>query len=263
MTLRVRPVSPLRRGAKGRLAHMDGLLEVAYGTPEADLGNQSDPLDEAIYIILSFQTDLARFSSTWSKLRAAYPTWDAIERARAREVARVLRQGGLQSQKTRTIRRLLSKVRHVAGELSLDYLRTMNDEDAERQLMRLPGLSWKAARCVLLYSLGRDVLPIDSNTFRILKRTGVLSREAVYRRRTLHDALQDAVPPSRRRTLHVNLVVHGQRTCRPRDPQCSRCPLRIDCPQLGVPVRFRGRLQANARGVARGRALVANERAQL
>jgi endonuclease III len=226
--------SPLRPRAVERLAQIDAALEAAYATPELDLGNKPDPLDEAIYIILSFQTDLARFSSTWSKLRAAYPSWDALECAAPCDVAHVLRDGGLHRQKTRTIRHLLAEVRRLAGEHTLDLLQTMNDEDAERLLTRLPGLSWKAARCVLLYSLGRDVLPVDSNTFRILKRTGVLSRRAVYRRRSLHDAIQAAVPAHRRRTLHVNLVVHGQRTCLPRAPQCAHCPLNADCPKVGL-----------------------------
>ncbi|TAK45284.1 MAG: hypothetical protein EPO27_10730 [Betaproteobacteria bacterium] len=235
---------PLRLGAVKRLALIDAVLDSAYGTPEADLDNKSDPLDEAIYIILSFQTDLARFRSTWSRLRAAYPSWDALERAAVRDVTRILRDGGLHRQKTRTIRRLLAEVRKVAGELSLDRLRLMNNEDAEALLVRLPGLSWKSARCVLLYSLGRDALPVDSNTFRILKRTGVLSRPAVYRRRSLHDAIQAAVPAHRRRALHVNLVVHGQRICLPRSPRCTLCPLLVECPKVGLPSGARKRKQA-------------------
>jgi endonuclease III len=230
----MRTSSPLVRGAADRLVSIDTLLDAAYGTPEAELGNKPDPLDEAIYIILSFQTDLARFKSTWSRLRTTYPSWDAVERASIREIARVLRDGGLHRQKARAIRHLLAKVRETAGVLSLDLLRVMNDLDAERLLTRLPGLSWKGARCVLLYSLGRDAFPVDGNTFRILKRTGILSRRAVYRRRTMHDAVQAAVPSSRRRALHVNLVVHGQRTCLPRDPHCTRCPLFDSCPRINV-----------------------------
>ncbi len=231
----MRTASPLRRGAANRLAKIDHLLDAAYGTPESELGNKADPLDEAIYIILSFQTGLARFKTTWSRLRTAYPSWGAVERAPERDVVRVLREGGLHKQKARTIRRLLARVREVTGELSLDLLRNMNDEGAERLLTSLPGLSWKGARCVLLYSLERDVFPVDSNTFRILSRTGVLSRRAVYRRRTLHDALQAVVAPARRRALHVNLVVHGRRICLPRNPLCTRCPLIADCPMIGLP----------------------------
>lgn len=228
--------SGLTRGARERLAAVDAVLERTYGTPEADLGNKSDALDEAIYIILSFQTDLARFSVTWSRLRNAYPTWEKVERAASSDIAAVLREGGLHQQKARTIQSLLATVRRSAGELSLRKVAQMSDEEAERFLTRLPGLSWKAARCILLYSLRRDSFPIDGNTFRILKRIGVLSRRVVYRRRTLHDALQAAVPAPRRRALHVNLVVHGQRICLPRAPQCSPCPLQTFCPRIGVRV---------------------------
>lgn len=220
----------LRRGANKIVAQVDPLLDAAYGAPEAELGNQRDPLDEAIYIILSFQTDLPRFIAIWRELRSRYPSWDELERAPAREVATVLRHGGLHKQKARTIKRLLGHVRKTMGALTLDSLHGLSDMDAERLLTRMPGFSWKAARCVLLYSLNRDVLPIDSNSFRVFKRLGVLRANAVYRRKPLHDALQAIVPPARRRRFHVNLVVHGQRTCRPASPQCGRCALRAACP---------------------------------
>lgn len=254
--------SGLLRGASERLAKIDEVLEDAYETPERELGNKNDPLDEAIYIILSFQTDLARFGSTWSRLRLSYPTWEAVERAPTPKIAAVLREGGLHRQKARTIQRLLSEVRDVTGKLSLDVLRSMNDSDAERLLTRLPGLSWKAARCVLLYSLGRQMFPVDGNTFRILKRAGVLSRRAVYRRRALHDALQAAVPASRRRALHVNLVVHGQRTCLPRSPQCAPCSLVTMCPRIGLRGRPMKHLPVSLTTPSNVRAMLANGNAQ-
>jgi endonuclease III len=250
--------SGLLRGGTGRLAKIDEVLDAAYGAPEKELGNKSDPLDEAIYIILSFQTDLARFKSTWSKLRRSYPTWDALERAPTPKLAAVLREGGLHRQKARTIHRLLSEVRHVTGTLSLDVLHSMSDCDAERLLTYLPGISWKAARCVLLYCLERQTFPVDGNTFRILKRTGVLSSRAVYRRRRLHDALQEAVPATRRRALHVNLVVHGQRTCLPRSPRCAGCSLVTMCPRIGLRSRSMKQAQASVVTLTNVRAMRAD-----
>lgn len=251
--------SSLRPGAAARLAMIDKVLERAYGTPERSLGNKDDPLDEAIYIILSFQTDVARAGTTWSSLREAYPTWDVAEHARANSIATALREGGLQYQKARTIQRLLAEVRRLAGHLSLDLLRPMTDCEAERFLTRLPGLSWKAARCILLYSLNRTTFPVDSNTFRILVRNGVLSRRAVYRRKALHDKLQAAVPDNRRRALHVNLVVHGQRTCLPRVPRCSHCDLRDTCPKIGVLTR-ESRITSGIQEVAKLRPERAHEK---
>jgi endonuclease III len=226
--------SPLGRGARERFAELDRLLEEAYGTPEADLGNKSDPLDEAIYIILSFQTDLARAAATWIRLLSAYPNWEGLESAPARQIAEVLREGGLQRQKARTLKRFIAEVRRIAGSLSLELLRKLSDEDAERILTSLPGLSWKGTRCVLVYSLGRHVFPVDGNTFRVLRRVGILRHGAVYRRPALHHALQALVPAARRKALHVNLVVHGQRTCLPLRPRCACCPVRLICAMKGV-----------------------------
>ena len=212
-----------------KLRKLDRLLDRAYGAPTADLDNKSDPLDEAVYIILSFQTDLARTKNVWRELRSALPTWEDLDKAPVQDVARVLRPGGLHEQKARTIKRLLRAIKQRAGHLSLDLLREMDDRAAERFLTRLPGLSWKGARCVLLYSLDRAVFPVDGNTFRILQRVGVLPPNSVYRRRGLHDALQLAVAAPHRKRFHVNLVVHGQRTCLPLRPRCDECGARSIC----------------------------------
>lgn len=221
-------------GGRKRLLLLDEILDSEYGAPEALLGNQPDVLDEVIYIILSFQTNLLRFQETWRSLRSAFPQWEDANRATTDEIAGVLRAGGLHRQKAKAIKRLLSAVDDEFGKLSLDALRELAIIDAERVLTRLPGLSWKGARCVLLYSLRRDVFPVDGNAFRILLRTGVIPKFTVYRRRRLHDALQAAVPAGRRRAFHVNLVVHGQRVCQPMAPKCGTCAALDYCPRRGL-----------------------------
>lgn len=217
-----------------RLAALDRILDDTYQASEELLGNQSDPLDEAVYIILSFQTNLRRFRETWSALKAAFSGWDDIAQVSVNDLAEVLRAGGLHRQKAQIIRRLLRTVKDQYGELSLDTLRVMPDKDAERVLTKLPGLSWKGARCVLLYSLDRQVLPVDVNTFRILKRVGVIPISTVYRRLSVHNAIQEATEPSRRRRLHVNLVLHGQETCLPQEPHCDNCPAADVCLKRGM-----------------------------
>ena len=232
-------ISRFRFAPRGRerLLLLDELLGAAYGAPEALLGNQPDALGEAIYIILSFQTDLVRFRETWQNLRSAFPRWEDVDQASTDVIAGALRRGGLHRQKAKAIKRLLEAVRDRFGELSLDALRKLSDADAERALIRLPGLSWKGARCVLLYGLRREAFPVDGNTFRILQRAGVIPRSTVYRRRSLHDALQAAVPAERRLPFHVNLVVHGQRVCVPTKPRCETCPALGDCQRYGLPAQ--------------------------
>ncbi len=187
-----------------------------------------------MYIILSFQTDVPRAKTVWHELRKHFPTWTRLLRGTEDELAEVLRPGGLHRQKAAAIRQLLRQVRSSTGRLSLDSLRVLDDDAAERALTKLHGLSWKGARCVLMYSLRRNAFPIDVNAFRILKRLGAIPAGSVYRRKSLHDAVQARVPEGARKSLHINLVVHGQEVCTPRSPACSSCAIAPLCRRVGV-----------------------------
>lgn len=252
-------------GGLSRLRDVDMRLHAKYGAPERELGNQCDPLDEAVYIILSYQTDLARCKETWERLRSKYREWSLVDQAPLEEIAETIRLGGLQRQKAKRIRDLLRAVYRDFGGFSLDGLRTMSVIDAERTLTRMPGLSLKGARCVLLYSLEAQTFPIDSNTFRILIRTGILPKSTVYRRRAVHDLVQESVPRDRRRLFHVNLVLHGQRSCLPREPKCDRCPVVPRCPRIGLAGSGRqgDRLTSKARIVRRPKTPMARSQRQI
>jgi endonuclease III len=213
--------------ARRRVARLADALERAYGTP--DLGNLADPLDEAIYIVLTYQTDLDRARQVWAALRSRFPSWDAVLLAGDDEVSDVLRPSGLQRVRARMIRQLLQGVVARWGVLSLQGLRAMPTEEAEAELRAIPGLDIKGARCVLMYALDRAVFPVDSNAFRFLRRFGIVRQRVPYRRRTTHDEVQGLIAPADRRRLHVNLVVHGQTTCLPRTPRCGACPVRRAC----------------------------------
>ena len=215
------------RRARRRMARVAAVLAREYGTP--DLGNLPDAVDEAVYILLTYQTNVPRARQVWSDLKATFAGWDAVLAAGIEDLEAVLKPAGFQRSRARAIRRLLEAVRVRFGRISLDYLAEMPDAEAEAALRDLPGLDIKGARCVLLYALGRRVLPVDSNTFRFMQRYGVLRRHVRFRRKDVHDGIQQLVPPSCRYTLHVNLVVHGQRTCLPRGPRCGQCILRRSC----------------------------------
>jgi endonuclease-3 len=222
-------------GGRAGLRELEGVLHETYGAPEHLLGNHLDPLDEAVYIVLSFQTDLPRLKKTWQHLRSLFPRWIDVAEAPLTEVSAALRVAGLHRQKAKAIKLMLEAVRRQFGSLSLAALRAMSDYEAERILTRLPGLSWKGARCVLLYSLDRKVLPIDVNTYRILQRTGVIPGSAIYRRLSFHDGIQAAIDPPLRRRFHVNLVIHGREVCLPQRPHCGKCAVSNMCARRGLP----------------------------
>ncbi|MCL0076985.1 DNA (cytosine-5-)-methyltransferase, partial [Dehalococcoidia bacterium] len=165
--------------------------------------------------------------------REQFSGLDGILQASEDELARILSVGGRGNLRVRAVRDVLSAVNEKTGELSLNKLRQMNETDAFEFLLSLPWVGEKIARCVMLYSLAFNTFPADVNVIRILKRMHVLdtrigSLDGVEHRKA-QSLLAASVPPEIARTLHINMVVHGQEICRERNPQCNRCEIRKFC----------------------------------
>lgn len=192
------------------------------------LGNLEDPLDELEYIVLSTRTRGPVFTRTFHTLKAKYPSWDRIARAKLESIEALLQPAGLSKKKARWLKLTLAEIQRREGSATLERIRAMPDPEAEEYLVSLPGVGKKTARCVLMYSLGRHVFPLDVNARRLLERLGVLSQGLHYYR--VHDVAQDLVPSDIRSDLHVYAIIHGRVTCLPRNPRCEQCALLDLCP---------------------------------
>ena len=217
--------------SQSTLERVDELLEAKYAS--APLGNFRDPLDELIFIVLSSQTGPVSYRRTYDALKERFATWDSVLEATEAELERVLRPAGLSRQKSRTIRAIIGRVAKDVrersgrgGRTNLDFLRSESDASAEAYLTSLPGVSTKTARCVLMYSLDRQVFPVDTHIHRILTRLGAIP---VVDRKKVGDVAQDAIRKGIRLRLHINLIHHGRAVCRPRSPKCNECPLISFC----------------------------------
>jgi DNA (cytosine-5)-methyltransferase 1 len=215
------------------LDRVDELLQARYRS--ASLGNQVDPLDELIYIVLSIQTSPSGYQRAFAELKRRFGSWDEILAIPEGELEGILKPAGLSKQKSRTLRRIVAAVasecRKRSGKryrrANLNFLRSASDHAAEEFLTSLPGVSIKTARCVLMYSLGRSVFPVDTHVLRVLTRLGVADPD-IHRKRA-GDPVQALVPTQMRYRLHVNLIHHGRALCLPANPHCDRCPLISFC----------------------------------
>jgi endonuclease III len=194
-------------------------------------GNKLNPLDELLFIICSVQTNEALYRSTYASLRARYPTFRRLSDAGENEIASIIAHGGLSRQKARTIRGMLSHLLSDFGRPTLSPLRAMTDAECEHYLESLPGVGRKTARCVMMYSLGREVFPVDSNCWRICRRLGWVRPTRPDKSCSPRDMnrVQAGVPLNIRLSLHVNLVSHGRECCLPSRPICDACCIRRFC----------------------------------
>ena len=198
-------------------------LEAEYGRPR--LGNPPDPVADLIYLIVSTRTSILVARRVYESLRAELPTWEEVELS-PRTLEAILQPSGLASKKTAQIVGSLEQIRQDFGRYTLDPLRVLNSTDQIDYLVRLPGVSGKIARCVTMYTMEAEVLPVDSNVLRICQRLGWTTRTRV---QEAHDELEALVPPHRRFAFHVNCVLHGQQICKAK-PLCEICPVWRLCP---------------------------------
>ena len=199
-------------------------LDAEYGRPR--LGNPRRPLDDLFYVMISNRTAPAMVDRTFRALRRRFPRWDMLSRARVGSVARVLRSAGLSAKKAEQMCAIVHRLTKDFGRCTLAPLTGSSDEDAESYLTSLPGVSTKVALCVMMFTMGRFVLPVDSHVHRVSRRLGWLHTESRHRS---HNALADLVPPHRRHAFHVGCILHGRRVCRPTEPACERCSLNRHC----------------------------------
>ncbi len=98
-------------------------------------------------------------------------------------------------------------------------------------LLELPGVGRKTANLVVTLGFGKPGICVDTHVHRIANRLGWVAT------RTPEDTearLREILP--RRWWIPINeiLVRHGQETCKPISPVCSRCAVAAACPKAGV-----------------------------
>lgn len=202
------------------------LLEQEYGPTEWHVDR--DPVDVLIGTILSQNTSDVNSGRAFASLKASLHSWEAVASAPVEYIAQAIKRGGLSRIKAIRIKQILEQIENEQGRISLDYLKSKSVAEAEEYLMRLPGVGHKTARCVLLFSLGKPSLPIDTHIFRVAKRLGLIGSKVSIEK--AHSLLQEQVPPYKVYQFHVHMIEHGRRVCHARQPRCNRCILKSYCP---------------------------------
>lgn len=144
------------------------VFEENYGRPR--LGNPSDPLDDLIYIVLSNRTAPGVAQHVYDNLKSKFDSWDKLLASSITELTEILKPAGLAVVKSQQIWAALRKIEHDSESCDLGWLRNRSEGEIQDYLVSLPGVSLKVAKCVMLYTLGVEVLPVDSHVHRVTKR---------------------------------------------------------------------------------------------
>ena len=202
------------------------VLEALYGSPRH--GNKLDPMDELVYIHLSKKTNEKGYTKAFEKLSTAFPRWTGLAEANTGYVKSLIASAGLGDQRTEELLFNVKKIKAMFGKETLDPLRSWSEKRLFEFLTGLRGVGPKSARCIMLFSLGKKVFPVDTHVHTICERMGYVEKGLSHK--VAQEKLAELFPKKYRYSLHVNMVAHGRRLCKKRgQPACNACHLRKFC----------------------------------
>jgi endonuclease-3 len=208
-------------------------LCAAYGCP-IPYFHELDPLSELVSSLLSHRTKNRDSGRAFKQLRARFPTWEAVRDAPVAEVEAAIAPATWPEQKAPRIQATLHAIGDRRdGELSLDFLAELSVTQAREWLEQIPGVGPKTSAAVLLFSrLRLPALPVDSHHHRVAVRIGLIPASVAVgpAHRLLEAQLPDDWNAQQVYDNHEALMLHGQRCCYWRDPECHRCPVLDLCP---------------------------------
>jgi len=190
------------------------------------------PFEVLVQTILSQNTSDVNSGRAFASLREKVGvTPEALGAADSRAIGDAIRVGGLYNIKAKRIRELARGVmaRYPDG---LSILSSLDDGGVRAALAGFKGVGPKTVDIVLDFSLGRDVVPVDTHVDRVSKRMGYALHKAGYEE--VRSSLEAAIPMGRRLEGHISLILHGRRICKAQRPLCGSCAVSSSCAFLAT-----------------------------
>ena len=210
---------------KEKIENIISLLSDEFKDSELKV-SKSDPLDVLIATMLSQNTTDKTSYRAFTNLKNDIGAWYDVMKSPAAKIKNAIKVCGLANQKTRSIKKLLQQLYKSTGKLSLNYIRKMNDEEIYSDLLQYNGVGLKTISCVLAFSLGRDVFPVDTHVHRLANRLG-LAKANTPDKTFLQ--VKDKIPEGKKFLLHTLLIRFGRKICKAKNPLCSKCVLYEVC----------------------------------
>lgn len=183
---------------------------------------KSDPLDMLIATILSQNTTDKTSYKAFQNLKTDFKDWEDVMNSPSAKLKKAIKVCGLANQKSENIRKLLKQLKTKHNKLSIDFIKDMKDDDIYKELIQYDGVGVKTISCVLAFSLGRDVFPVDTHVHRITNRLGLVNTKSPDK---TFEALKNAIPKGKKYLFHNLLIFYGRKVCRAKTPLCDKCLL--------------------------------------
>ncbi len=205
------------------------LLIKKYGIPGRPK-NPPNPVDLLIATILSQNTNDRNSYKAFNNLKNSFKNWEEVANLPRVTIEKFIRVAGLGKQKSNAIKKFLVSILKKEGKISLNKLKKLNNNAILTELTKYDGVGTKTASCVLLFSLRRNVCPVDTHVHRTTNRIGLVETKTPDR---TFEIINENMPDNIAHSFHTNLIRLGREICKPSNPNCNICPLLKICKYKG------------------------------
>ncbi|MFQ6002586.1 MAG: endonuclease III domain-containing protein [Candidatus Zixiibacteriota bacterium] len=215
-----------------KIKRLSDLLEKEYGKKSWKV--HGDPLSVLIGTILSQNTSDNNSHKAFANLKSRFGNWEEVRKAKVKTIAETIRSGGLADIKAPRIKSILNHIYEENRNLNLSFLKKWRTDKVKSWLKRFEGVGDKTAACVLLFSLKRPTMPVDTHVLRVSKRLGLVPQNL--NATPAEDLLEKLIPKNWIYQFHLNLIAHGRIVCKAANPLCQDCVLLENC-EFGKKIR--------------------------
>lgn len=210
---------------KKRIEKINQLLMKHFGIPQKSK-RLPEPLDAIIGTILSQNTNDNNSYKAYRNLKDNFNNWNELALLKPSQIEKYIKVAGLGKQKSKAIYELLKSLKENQNSISLNHIKAKSNQHILEELTSYKGVGVKTASCVLLFSLDRNICPVDTHVHRTLNRIGLVRTNTP--EKTFYTIL-NKLPDGTAHSFHTNLIKLGREFCKPSKPDCPSCPLKRIC----------------------------------
>lgn len=192
------------------------ILDTLYPEARAEL-DYTNPYELLIAVILSAQCTDVRVNKVTKVLFDIAPDSEALLGLPIDVLENIIKPCGLYRTKAKNLHLTAEQlVLHWNGQVPSSH----------EALKTLPGVGQKTANVVVSNAFGVPAIAVDTHVFRVSNRIGLAKAKTV---QETEFQLKKIIDRSRWTKAHHQLIFHGRRVCKARNPNCSECALSLLC----------------------------------
>nr|WP_280641764.1 endonuclease III [Anaerococcus rubeinfantis] len=192
-------------------------LDCMYPNLDKSFLDFTTPFELLVATILSAQCTDVRVNKVTGHMFKFKNTPEDFAKMDIKEIEEYIKTCGLYKNKAKNIKNAsIMLIREFDGKVP------NNMED----LLKLPGVGRKTANVVMSNAFGIDAIAVDTHVQRVSNRLGLANSKDVL---NTEKDLRKNLPKEKWSKLHHQIIAHGRKICKARNPLCEECDLKDLC----------------------------------